>query len=53
MNIKKLEEKMNLSKLSDNFYELIDEIYGKTNNVKEISFLNFYRDLFLNIHNNI
>ena len=43
MNIKKLEEKMNLSKLSDNFYELIDEIYGKTNNVKEISFLNFYK----------
>ena len=43
MNIKKLEEKMNMSKLSDNFYELIDEIYGKTNTVKEISFLNFYK----------
>ena len=43
MNIKKLSEKMNLSKLSDNFYELIDEIYGKTNTVKEISFLKFYK----------
>ena len=49
INIKKLVEYMDknkvskLSKLSDNFYELIDEIYGKTNKVKEISFLNFYK----------
>ena len=44
MNIRKLSEKVSLSKLSDNFYELIDEIYGKgNNNTKEISFLNFYK----------
>ena len=28
MNIKKLSEKMNLSKIGDDFYGLIDEIYG-------------------------
>lgn len=43
MNIKKLSEKMNLSKLSDNFYELIDEIYDKSNVLKQISFLKFYK----------
>ena len=43
MNIRRLAEKMSLSKLSDNFYDLIDEIYGKPNNVKDISFLNFYK----------
>ena len=43
LNIKKLEEKGNLSKLSDNFYDLIDEIYRKSNVVKEISFINFYK----------
>ena len=43
MNIKKLSEKSNISELSNNYYELIDEIYGKSNKTKEISFLNFYK----------
>jgi hypothetical protein len=47
MNIKKLSEKMNLSKIGDDFYGLIDEIYGisvtNQNEPREISFLNFYR----------
>ena len=43
LNIRKLSEKLSLTKLSDNFYELIDEIYGKSDNTKEISFLNFYK----------
>ena len=33
MNIKKLSEKMNLSKIGDDFYGLIDEIYGKIKNL--------------------
>ena len=49
MNLKKLsqklkEEKLNSVKISDNFYELIDAIYGKNNDkAKNISFLNFYK----------
>lgn len=43
LNIKKLKEKGNISELPDNYFELIDEIYKKSNVTREISFLNFYK----------
>jgi len=43
INIKKLSDKLDIKELTSNYYELIDEIYDKSNNTKEISFLNFYK----------
>ena len=49
MNIKKLSEKLaadnqlNEGKNAENYYDLIDEIYGKSTETKYISFLKFYK----------
>ena len=43
INIKKLSDKLDIKELTSNYYELIDEIYDKSNNTKEFSFLNFYK----------